>query len=271
MAAIGFQEGYVSFIGDLRRSVEHNHSQSIIHFGDGDYYLLTDQPLGSARPGRRAISRRLSLQERTQLAIGLTNCTCHAVDLSPSLREQFKEVAPSVQQTFPTEYIYAAVASRRLTHVIGESIGLIGAEPKLRIIEKLMQYRSYQSYLGLTNFLDYIPVNQKFAADDPRAVVDGLTPQLEKSRARLFLVGMGSAKMGVLHRLPRIKDAVYLDVGSGIDALAGLIDPRRPYFADWINFRLSDPSGYHDLDLLQLKDLRNTIYAESDVLFAPVW
>ena len=35
-----------------------------------------------------------------------------------------------------------------------------------------------------------------------------------------------------------IKNAIYLDIGAGIDALAGLIDPDRPYASSWINYQM---------------------------------
>lgn len=268
VAALGFQDGYQKFLAELQLAVEKDLGWSIVHFGDGDYYVLTDQPLGSAKPGRRAISRRLTLPERQRLALGLARCTLKGVDLAPTLRRHFREVLPDCEEIFPTEYIYAAVASRELTRRFGDSVGLIGAGPKLDLIRNLMAFPSYRSYLGLEQFCDYIPVKQKFAADDPDDLIRGLEPQLTHSRARLFLVGMGSAKMGVLHKLPSVKNAVYLDVGSGIDALAGVIDPRRPYFANWINFRLRNSELYEGLDLLQLDELGNFIFAETEVCFA---
>lgn len=264
-AAVGFQEGYERFIAEICQAVNEGHPESIIHFGDGDYYVLTDQPIGSARPGYRAISRRLSLQERTRLAEGLAACTRHAVDLAPRLQAQFREVMGSDLSTFPTEYIYAALASRRLTREFPDCIGLIGAESKLRVIRTLESFSSYREYLGIERFADYIPIPQKFAADNPSAVIDGIRERLEASQSRLFLVGAGSAKMGMLHELPKIHSAVYLDVGSGIDALAGVVDPRRPYFADWVNFRLEDKDLYQEMDLLQVEFYRNVIYANTDV------
>jgi hypothetical protein len=74
---------------------------------------------------------------------------------------------------------------------------------------------------------------------------------------------MGSAKLGVMSTLPSYHRAVYLDVGSGIDALAGIIDPWRPYFGDWINFQLDDESCYSGIDFLQVGEYRNRIFLPS--------
>jgi hypothetical protein len=43
---------------------------------------------------------------------------------------------------------------------------------------------------------------------------------------------------------------MYIDVGSGIDALAGMIDTRRPYFGNWQNFRLANDEIYENIDYL---------------------
>ena len=51
---------------------------------------------------------------------------------------------------------------------------------------------------------------------------------------------MGHAKTGVLSYLKGYSDAVFIDVGVGIDALAGCVNQERPYFADWTNYRFKD-------------------------------
>jgi hypothetical protein len=44
-------------------------------------------------------------------------------------------------------------------------------------------------------------------------------------------------------------NAVFIDVGCGISALAGLVSNTRPYFDDWINFRLKD-FDYSSVDVV---------------------
>jgi hypothetical protein len=75
--------------------------------------------------------------------------------------------------------------------------------------------------------------------------------QLEKANKATFvyLYGVGHVKSGLIHHLPKIKNAIYLDVGAGIDGLAGLIDTDRPYANNWINYRLKN-YNYNSLDLL---------------------
>ena len=52
-----------------------------------------------------------------------------------------------------------------------------------------------------------------------------------------------------MHTLKKYKKAVYLDVGSSIDALAGIIEINRPYFGDWVNFQ-TRKFDYRTLDFL---------------------
>ena len=51
-----FQEEMEKFKSFLIDSVEKEKSITIYKFGDGDYYFLKKMPVGSASPGRRALS-----------------------------------------------------------------------------------------------------------------------------------------------------------------------------------------------------------------------
>ena len=40
--------------------------------------------------------------------------------------------------------------------------------------------------------------------------------------------------------MKKYKDAIYIVVGSGIDAYAGVQDNLRPYMGGWINFQITN-------------------------------
>ena len=63
-------------------------------------------------------------------------------------------------------------------------------------------------------------------------------------------MGMGHVKSGLIHRLKKYTDAVFLDVGASIDALAGIIDIDRPYAGDWINYQIDEDNLYEGVDCL---------------------
>ena len=75
--------------------------------------------------------------------------------------------------------------------------------------------------------------------------------QLQKTSSKIFLMGMGHVKSGLIHRLKKYTDAVFLDVGSSIDAIAGIIDVNRPFFGDWTNYQINEPPLYEGVDFLQ--------------------
>ena len=55
----------------------------------------------------------------------------------------------------------------------------------------------------------------------------------------------------ILHKFSEWKpDSVFLDVGAGVDMIAGCINIRRPYAGDWTNFRIKN-YDYSNIDYLK--------------------
>lgn len=52
-----FQEKLDEFKNLLKDLVKNNESRTFYKFGDGDYFFLKQMPVGSATPGRRALSK----------------------------------------------------------------------------------------------------------------------------------------------------------------------------------------------------------------------
>ena len=113
-----------------------------------------------------------------------------------------------------------------------------------------MKYDEYKEYLELDKFNDYIHFPQKYACDDIDLVEEFVGNQLKESQSDIFLLGIGHAKSGILHKLKKYKDAVYMDVGAGIDNIAGCINIHRPYAGDWTNYRIKD-YDYSQIDYLR--------------------
>ena len=66
----------------------------------------------------------------------------------------------------------------------------------------------------------------------------------------------------LIHSLKKYTDAVFLDVGSSIDALAGIIDVNRPYFGDWTNYQIDEEDLYEGVDYLQYESKGKHILLE---------
>lgn len=246
-----FQSKLRDFQVEIEEAVRFRRPISVLKFGDGDYYFLRGLRVGSAAPGNRAISRPVPaklLQESRRSAISSSLMVC---ELPLTNRTMFKMLFPTRNPDFPAEFIYGLVATRWFTKNFPESkIGLIGANKKLRIISELLKYSEYQDALGIEEFTELIPIPDKFAADNPQNLLSYLEKELANSSADFFLVGLGHVKSWLLPKLPTIYRAPFIDIGSGIDAFAGIIDTGRPYMANWTNFQVADRSLYEDVDYL---------------------
>ena len=245
-----FQEGLEQFKYHLKQLVTNQVDVTFYKFGDGDYRFLTAQEIGSAKPGNRALSLPYSKIDLQSHRDGANKCDFYTCELYPENRKMFSEV---IKETidYPAEYGYGLVGNKWLMKEFQSCIGLIGAKPKLMLVEELMNYSEYQDYLGLKKFTDYIHFPQKFAADDLDKLEEVVKPQLEKSTSRIFLVGIGHAKSGILYKFSEWKPkSVFLDVGAGIDMIAGCLNIRRPYAGDWTNYSI-EGYDYSDIDYLR--------------------
>ena len=244
-----FQNGLEDFKNLLIKLVDSNQPSTFYKYGDGDYFFLKKMPVGSATPGRRALSKGYDQINHDVFVEGAQKCDYYTCEIYPENRSHFKEV---IQRDidFPAEYGYGLVTNKWLLKTFAGKIGLIGAGLKLNIIKNLMEAPQYQEYLGLEKFEDYISLPQKFACDDIDATEKMVAGQLMKSTSKIFLMGMGHVKSGLIHRLSKYRDAVFLDVGASIDALAGIIDVDRPYAGDWTNYQIDDVQLYKGIDFL---------------------
>ena len=244
-----FQEELEEFKHLLIELVYLNEPKTFYKFGDGDYYFLNKIPTGSATPGRRALSKSYDEINHDAFVKGAQECDYYTCEIYPENRVNYLDVIQR-RIDYPAEFGYGLVANKWLLKTFAGQIGLIGAGLKLNIIKNLMEAPQYQEYLGLEKFEDYISLPQKFACDDLEATEEMVASQLIKSTSKIFLMGMGHVKSGLIHRLSKYRNAVFLDVGASIDALAGIIDVDRPYAGDWTNYQIDDVQLYKGIDFL---------------------
>ena len=259
-----FQEELEEFKDLLKKLVDLNQSRTFYKFGDGDYYFLNKIPTGSATPGRRALSKSYDEINHDAFVNGAQECDYYTCEIYPENRVNFMDVIHRGID-FPAEFGYGLVANKWLLKTFAGQIGLIGAGAKLNIIKNLMEAPQYQEYLGLEKFEDYISLPQKFACDDLEATEKMVASQLMKSTSKIFLMGMGHVKSGLIHRLSKYRNAVFLDVGASIDALAGIIDVDRPYAGDWTNYQIDDVQLYKGIDFLAYEGKGKHIVLEREL------
>ena len=257
-----FQEELEEFKHLLIELVYLNEPKTFYKFGDGDYWFLRGIPSGSATPGRRALAKPYSEINHSQFVDGSKLCDYYTCEIYTHNRQFFGEVIPDQKIHYPAEYGYALIANKWFFETFAGKIGLMGASTKMNLVSELMGAEQYQEYLGLDQFEDYISLPQKFACDDLDATEAMVGEQLEKSSSKIFLMGMGHVKSGLIHRLKKYTDAVFLDVGAGIDAIAGIIDIGRPYFGDWTNYQIDEEPLYEDVDYLAYEGKGNHVLLE---------
>ena len=260
-----FQEELEEFKHLLIELVYLNEPKTFYKFGDGDYYFLNKIPTGSATPGRRALSKSYDEINHDAFVKGAQECDYYTCEIYPENRVNFIDVIQR-RIDYPAEFGYGLVTNKWLLKTFAGQIGLIGAGLKLNIIKNLMEAPQYQEYLGLEKFEDYISLPQKFACDDLEATEKMVASQLMKSTSNIFLMGMGHVKSGLIHRLSKYRNAVFLDVGASIDALAGIIDVDRPYAGDWTNYQIDDVQLYKGIDFLAYEGKGKHIILERELV-----
>ena len=254
-----FQSELEKFKSDITKMVSEKQSKTFYKFGDGDYFFLRGESVGSAGIGKRAISKNYSEINHQEFVEGSKLNDYYTCEVYPENRAMFNQVIPN-KIDYLAEFGYGLVANKWFFKEFKGRIGIIGADKKVEIIKELMKYSEYQEYLGIESFSDYISIPQKFACDNIDFTEKMVADQLANSKSDIFLVGIGHVKSALTHRLKKYKNAVFYDVGSGIDAIAGIIDTDRPFFGDWTNFQIKDSSLYENIDYLAYQGKGKHIY-----------
>lgn len=159
---------------------------------------------------------------------------------------------------FPLDIIYGLIANKWILKTFKNQIGFIGNENKLNVIKELIQYEEYQNYLETDYFLEYISIPQQRAIENEN-IENEIFERLKESTCKIFLVGAGVCKLKFFYKLKEIRpDGIFIDIGHGIDAIAGLADYNRPYFGSWQNYRLKD-YNYNGIDFCGAPSWNNVI------------
>lgn len=248
-----FQNELELFKQKMIEMVNNQECKSFYKFGDGDYFFLRKDPVGSAAPGRRALSVDYSQIKHEEFLNGVLKNDFITVEIYPENRNMFHQIYPNAPIHFPAEYGYGLVANKWFFQTFKGKIGLIGGAAKMTLIKELMQHPQYQEYLGLNSFNDYISIPEKFACDNIDETERIVGEQLSNSTSDIFLMGIGHVKSALTHRMKKYKNAVYMDVGGGINAIAGVVSLNRPYSGQWTNYRLKN-YDYSSVDQMDYFD-----------------
>jgi len=226
-----------------------NIAKTYFKFGDGDYYFLKKESFGSATPGRRALRKPYYLIPHKKFLRGSLLNDYYLARIEKQHQEMFNDLFKK-EMDFPSEFVYGLTSNKWFLSEFSNDIGLIGADKKIELIQMLMEKDEYKNYLQLDNFSDYISIPQKFAVDKIKLIERQVKKKLENSSSKIFLIGVGHVKSGLLHQLSKYTNAQFIDIGVGIDALACIVNNARPYFGNWNNYRIKDSKIYEEIDFL---------------------
>lgn len=293
---------FKNLVGRITSSVATRTPLSILRASDGDYLFLREIEKGSAKPGRRALTKKyneintslfrsmfwhndiiatnlgpdsiwswrtfitLELPEKVlrrifskRFSFAQNSYLRYALDkaITPFLlfgtlptliakiysikrgKVYYNEALTLIDgKSLPCEAVYGLVATRYIFRNYKNEIGIIASKEKIAIIKQLMRSNEYKNYLGVESFCDYVEIPQKGAADNVEKLAQSYQATIKNSKANIFLVGAGSSKIALIPLLQMYNDAVFIDVGAGIDAIAGIVCQDRPFFANWVNHKI---------------------------------
>jgi hypothetical protein len=232
-----FDERYEEFKKLIIDLVATKSSKTFYKFSDGEYLWWKNVQNGSVAPGRR--DSNIIDRDLTPFREGILKCDYNGINLHPDDYINFKEVF-NKEPDFLVDHATGLIYNKWWTETFNGQIGLIGGDAKMDLIAELCGHQEYLDYLKFDGFTDYIKLPQRYLCDQIDYAEELLAEQLTKSTSKVFLIGIGHAQQALLHRMKYYTDALFVVVGSGICAYAGVQDNRRPYAAGWINYQLKD-------------------------------
>jgi hypothetical protein len=233
------QQYYDALYNTIIAKVNKKEPYTIVRVSDGEFYFLEGKLVGNGPTRHFTKAKSLSSHDVTLFKNGLVACDSVHVEMYKNYRAHFRFLyGKNIFSNIPFECIYALVATKKILQN-NLRIGIIGADNKIEIIKKLLKHQEYRYYIGREDFQDYIIVPEKGTSNDPVGLLKHIQENI-KDDIDIYLVGIGIAKLAVMHRFTEHSNAVFIDVGAGVSALAGLVGHERPYFDSWINFRLKD-------------------------------
>ena len=247
-----FQKDLEAFKERISESVEKNKSILFTRVADGEFCFLKRISEGTNIP-RRHLSRDIRSVDMEIFWEGIRECDYISTQLYTEWTNEFKRIIDFREIDFPMEFSYSIIANKWIFKKYHDSIGIIGGSEKIRLIKQLMEFKEYRDYLGIEKFQDYIEVPEKYSADNIPELEKKIGESLSGSKSKVFIFGIGIAKLGVAHKFKNYHTATYIDVGCGISALAGTTSLERPYFGGWTNF-IIDGYDYSKVDRMDYFD-----------------
>jgi hypothetical protein len=242
----------------LIKYVDEKKGLVILRIYDGEFHFLNKHVCGNGPI--RHYSKPLTDEFITKFKEGVYKVDYISVQLNINMLQIYKSLFPDRPVDFPMDIIYGLIANRWILKTFKNRITLIGGTEKIKLIKKLITKQEYKEYICNDYFLDYIEVPERFSCDNTDELIINIGEKIKNSDADVFLFGIGIAKMDIAWQFKKYKDAVFIDIGCGMSALAGTCGIDRPYFGSWINYRIKG-YNYSNVDPMDFNEQNgNVVY-----------
>jgi hypothetical protein len=253
-----FQDKLVEVKELIMNNIINKKGTIILRVYDGEFYFLNKQVVGNGP--LRHYTKQLTDEFVEKFKDGVYKADYVSVQLNISMLNKYKSIFPNKPVNFPMDIIYGLLANRWLLKTFKNRIALIGGTEKIKLIKELITKQEYRHYIGNDYFLDYIEVPERFSCDNTDDLIIDIGEKIKNSDADIFLFGIGIAKLSIAWQFKKYKDAVFVDIGCGMSALAGTCGIDRPYFGSWINYRIKG-YNYSNVDPMDFNEQNgNVVY-----------
>jgi hypothetical protein len=251
-----FQEYYNSIVNEIEDSLKNNRPLSVIRSGDGEAYFLQEKYIGNIVK-RHLTTKDNNVDTNFWVSQYLANDII-TYDANLSLRRLWVPIVGTrVMKNYnPLHVVYAIVANRDIFSIVKDKkIGLIGSKEKLNMISELMKHKQYRDYIKLSEIQSYIGIPNTGACNYPNKLLNNIIKEAVKNPCDIYFVAAGISKIYFMSELRDKLNCIVIDIGSGMDALAGIIPKDRPYFGNWVNYKIKKNGSDSDsrVDILSTK------------------
>lgn len=222
---------------EIKNTIVNVHSIVILRVYDGEFLFL-EKKVGGNGP-KRHYSKALTNDFIKPFYDGCNKVDLISVQINTKMMNKFENIF-NRPCDFPMDIIYGLFANKWLLSTFKNQIALIGGKEKIDVIKELMKHEEYRNYVCTDYFVDYITVPERYSCDVVDDLIINIGNEIKHSKAKLFLFGIGISKMAIAWQFKNYKQAKFIDIGCGMSALAGTCSTFRPYFGNWINYRLKN-------------------------------
>ncbi len=242
------QNYHDDFLKKMKNEINNNAGFSTVRVGDGEALFLLGKKVGNI--SKRHLTKKTSINLKNWI-LELKKNDQIRFSITWSLRKLWKPIFPEIRKKFiPLEVIYASIANKELLKICNNyKVGIIGPKSKLIIIKKLLAHKEYKNYLHFNKFEQYIYIPEKGACNDTDYLKKNILKQIGNNKCDIYLYGIGIAKIKIINSIKESTNVLFIDIGSALDALAGIIPKDRPFFGNWTNYKIKD-YDYEGIDQL---------------------